>query len=522
MDAEVADLRQRLADAEETLRAIYQGEVDALVVRGPQGPQIFTLRDAQEPYRILVERMHEGALTLSTAGLILYSNRHFATLVERPLEQIVGRPLAEFVPVQDVEALRGLLSDGARWSVRRELTLQGRDGPIPTLAAASPLLDEDTPAVLLIVTDLTAQKHSEEIAAAEQFARSILEQATDAVLVCNRAGRITQSSWAADRLVGEPLTGQSASQALPLQLGASDMGDDRMPPMSVEALLRDTLAGKSIRRLEASLDQPGRRRHHFLVSAGPLHDRAGEHIGCILTLTDITARKQAEDHQTMLVAELNHRVKNILAVVQSVASQTVMSSPSVSQFRTAFEGRLRAISLAHDILTQLRWGEVDLEHLVARSLAPYRGGARVAWSGPTLLLAAQNVVSLAMVLHELSTNAAKYGAFSNGGGRVEIAWDRLDGGMAELTWTELEGPSLAGEPAPGFGNKLISRVMSYDMQGSAKMRFEPEGLRCRLTFRLPGAAQGEQVNADVALAPPQHDPEKWLPVFGKDHAQTKA
>ena len=377
-DAEVADLRQRLADAEETLRAIYQGEVDALVVRGPDGPQVFTLRGAQEPYRILVERMHEGALTLSTDGLILYSNRHFATLVERPLEQIVGRPLAEFLPPTEVPVLKALLSDGARWSVRRELCVQGRDGRVPTLAAASPLIDEDSSAVLLIVTDLTAQKHSEEIAAAERFARSILEQATDAVLVCNRAGRITHASWAADRLVGQPLTGAVAWHALALQIGPAELIEAQKPAVSVQALVHEALAGKSIHRLEASLHQPGGACQHFLVSAGPLRDRTGEPVGCILTLTDITERKQAEVHQTMLVAELNHRVKNILAVVQSVASQTVASSPSVGQFRTAFEGRLRAISLAHDILTQLRWGQVDLEHLVERSLAPYRGGGRVA------------------------------------------------------------------------------------------------------------------------------------------------
>jgi len=500
-DAELADLRQRLADAEETLRAIYQGEVDALVVRGPAGPQVFTLRGAQEPYRILVERMHEGALTLSTDGLILYSNRHFAALIERPLEQIVGRPLAEFVPPSDIPALNALLGDGVRWSVRRELCLQGSEGTIPTLAAASPLVDEDSPAVLLIVTDLTAQKHSEEIAAAGEFARSILEQATDAVLVCNRAGRITHASFAADRLFGQPLTGAVAWQTLPLHIGATEPTDGDAPAMSVQALVQQALAGRSIHRLEAALDQPSRPRQHFLVSAGPLRDRAGEPIGCILTLTDITERKQAEVHQTMLVAELNHRVKNILAVVQSVASQTVASTPSVGQFRTAFEGRLRAISLAHDILTQLRWGEVDLEHLVERSLAPYGGGGRVAWAGPTLLLAAQSVVSLAMVLHELSTNAAKYGAFSDGGGRVEIAWRRLDGGMAELVWSEHDGPPLAGEPVPGFGNKLISRVMSYDLQGSAKMRYEPEGLVCRLTFRLPHASATETQYADAALAP---------------------
>jgi two-component sensor histidine kinase len=188
-------------------------------------------------------------------------------------------------------------------------------------------------------------------------------------------------------------------------------------------------------------------------------------------------------------------VKNILAVVQSVAAQTVASSSTLPQFRTAFEGRVRAISLAHDILTQLRWGEVELEHLVARSLAPYRG-ERVSWSGPTVRLAASSVVSLAMVLHELSTNAAKYGAFANEQGRVEITWQRLEADTAELIWIERGGPTVAGEPVPGFGNKLISRVISYDLQGHAAMRFDPDGLRCRLTFRVPTAVEREQAAAE--------------------------
>jgi PAS domain S-box-containing protein len=442
--------------------------------------------------------MHEGALTVSDAGLILYSNQHFAKLVGCPLEQIVGRPLAQFVATQDAQALHSLLGGGASASMRRELKVQGRDGVIPTLTAASPMLvDGEAAAVLLIVTDLTAQKQSEEIAAAEQFARSILEQATDVVLVCRSSGTITNASWAAERLFGQLVIGQLAQRALPLQFADSD-GD-----ASSEAIWKDILAGKRMRGLEAWILRGGQPDQSFLVSAGPLHDdTSGERIGFILTLTDITERKQAEEHQTMLVAELNHRVKNILAVVQSVATQTVASSRSLDQFRPAFEGRVRAISLAHDILTQLRWGEVELEHLVARSLAPYRGGERVAWSGPTVRLAASSVVSLAMVLHELSTNAAKYGAFANEEGRVEIAWQRLEAEQAELTWTERGGPKVTGEPVPGFGNKLITRVIAYDLQGGATMRFEPEGLRCRLTFRVPSAVEREPAAAvaDPAMA----------------------
>jgi PAS domain S-box-containing protein len=199
-DSQLTELKQRLTEAEETLRAIYHGAVDALVVRGPDGPQIFTLRGAQEPYRVLVERMNEGALTVSPDGVVLYSNRHFADLLEFPLEQIVGKSLVSFVAPQDGPAAEKLLGDGLRRSLRREVSFRRSDGRlIPTLAAVGPLVIEDARTILLIVTDLTEQKKSEQIAAAERFARSILEQATDAVFVCDADGRITNASWAAER-----------------------------------------------------------------------------------------------------------------------------------------------------------------------------------------------------------------------------------------------------------------------------------------------------------------------------------
>src|SRR5262249_43936106 len=158
---------------------IYQGTVDALVVRGPMGPRIYTLVGAQEPYRQLVERMNQGALTLSENHQILYSNRHFADLLGYPIAQLVGRPFADFVAVAEIANLTDLFADASNRPVRRELLLRRRDGTLmPALIALNALVFDESPALLLIVTDLTAQKHFEEIAAAEKFSRSILEQAT--------------------------------------------------------------------------------------------------------------------------------------------------------------------------------------------------------------------------------------------------------------------------------------------------------------------------------------------------------
>src|SRR5262249_6088443 len=237
---------------------------------------------------------------------------------------------------------------------------------------------------------------------------------------------------------------------------------------SAPALLDAVLAGKSIQGVEARIETPELSEQHFLLSAGPLYDHGAQSIGCILTLTDITDRKRAEEHQTVLMAELNHRVKNILSIVQSVAWQTMSNSRSMEVFKDGFDGRLKAISLAHDILTQIRWREVELEQLVAQSLSPYSdpgNASRVSWSGPALLLAEKAVVPLSMVLHELSTNAAKYGAFSSEAGTVEIRWRLLDDGRdVELTWVERNGPPVDGQAgASGFGTKLITRVISYDL-----------------------------------------------------------
>jgi PAS domain S-box-containing protein len=490
-DAGIKDLQQRLAEAEETLRAIYHGAVDALVIRGPDGPQVFTLRSAQEPYRALVEHMNEGALTVSADGAILYSNRHFADLLEHPLEQIAGKPLAAFVAPHEKAALEALLADGARRSVRRELSFVRSDrSMLPALAAVGPLVIDDMSALLLIVTDLTAQKQSEEVAAAERFARSILEQATDTILVCDRAGRITKTSWAAERLLNRPLVGQAVVEAVPFEVAAGEEAASLGAPPSATALLDAVLAGKSVQCVEARIGTAELSDRHFLLSGGPLYDHGEQSIGCILTLTDITDRKRAEEHQTVLMAELNHRVKNILAIVQSVAWQTVSNSRSMEVFKDGFDGRLKAISLAHDILTQIRRGQVDLKQLVAQSLSPYSdpdNASRVSWSGPALLLAEKAVVPLSMVLHELSTNAAKYGAFSSEAGTVEIRWRLLDDGRdVELTWVERNGPPVDGQAATsGFGTKLISRVISYDLHGRADLDFDRTGLRCMLSFPVP-------------------------------------
>lgn len=497
---EIEMLRSRLTEAEEALQAISKGMIDVLAV-SPAGPQASTPAGGQEPSRRVVELMRQGALSLGTDRRILFSNRRFAELLGCTVAHLVGKPLASFVAAGDEERLAGLFDEVARRPASGELRFQCPDGSLMPLrvtvasfSPSDPQLQAEAEggegAMLLTVTDLIARKHFEEVDAAEKFARAVFEQSTDAVVVCDPDGRITKASLAAERLLHEPVAGKLLEDAFPMDVAPP--AQMHAGPMSSGQVLALALENRSLHGADAQICLPALRDRHFLLSAGPLTERGGGRTGCILTLTEITDRKRTETQQTMLVAELNHRVKNILAIVQSVAWQTLSANQSPAEFKQAFDGRLRALSLAHDILTQGRWGHVEFEQLVERSLAPYYGadhGPRAEWSGSYLLLPSNMVVPLSMVLHELSTNAAKYGAFSAEHGRVKIMW-RTDEGKVRFTWVETGGPPVRAEIKAGFGSKLISRVVSYDLAGVADLDFAPAGFRCTLRFPVPQLPPG--------------------------------
>ncbi len=470
-------------EAEETVRAIYQGAVDAVVVQGRNGPQIVTLTGADEPYRVLVDRMSDGALTMGGDGTLLYVNSRLAEMAGQPLDALVGTSFAALFD-GDCTIDRSQPSGSRR---ECQLVRTGQQN-LPVSVWAGPIALGDQPATLVTVTDLSVHLRAEQIAAAERFARSILEQATEAIVVLDRAGSITHASDAAELLLGGSPIGQRFTAAFKLE--ASDRTHAGLLERS-SSNLDSMLATRPFHGIEVRLrDRDLAAGRTFLLSAGPLLDETKTPVGSIVTLTDITARKRSEEQQTMLVAELNHRVKNILAIVQSVAAQTMRNAGSLDTFNERFAGRLRALALAHDILTKTRWGGVELTQLLGEIAAPYR--ERVMLGGPPLLLPSQSVVPLSLVLHELMTNAAKYGALS-GSGRVELAWHREaegDDSAVNMLWRETGGPPVTPPAKSGFGTKLIERVLTYDLDGSATLDFRPEGVACKLRF-LVGSAKSD-------------------------------
>ena len=227
------------------------------------------------------------------------------------------------------------------------------------------------------------------------------------------------------------------------------------------------------------------------VRSSPVRDAEGRLLYMVRVVQDITEGKLAEQRQKLLIDELNHRVKNTLATVQSLASQTARSAPSPRDFRESFEGRLIALSKAHDQLTMHHWERADLRNLLLAGFAPHGVGPdKVVLRGEDVMLRPRAVLTLAMAFHELITNAAKYGALSAPAGHVEIQWqpvrDEHGRMMLRIDWQERGGPAVAAPERRGFGSRLIESSIAAELDGSARLAYAPEGLRCEVL--IPQAA----------------------------------
>jgi PAS domain S-box-containing protein len=199
---------------------------------------------------------------------------------------------------------------------------------------------------------------------------------------------------------------------------------------------------------------------------------------------DITARKLAEERQVLLINELNHRVKNTLASVQSLAMQTYRGAEANAGADEAFIERLYALARVHDLLSETAWEGASLADVVGQTLAPYvEEAGRFTIAGPVVRLIPNAAVSLNMAFHELATNAMKYGALSTPAGRVDIAW-RAEGEDVAIDWRESGGPRVAEPVRRGFGSRLIERGLARELGGEARFTFRPEGLTCQIRAPL--------------------------------------
>jgi two-component sensor histidine kinase len=200
---------------------------------------------------------------------------------------------------------------------------------------------------------------------------------------------------------------------------------------------------------------------------------------------DLTELKRAEELQNVLINELNHRVKNTLATVQSMVVQTLRRAGDLESASDTISSRIVSLARAHDLLTARNWSSADVSEVVERVTGPF-GPARFNVDGMAVDLPPKQVLALSLALHELATNAAKYGALSNSEGRVEIRWE-TQGGMLHLNWRESGGPRVVAPRHRGLGSRLLEEGLFNDFKEQTHLQFAPDGVRCLI--KAPLAAQ---------------------------------
>ena len=282
--------------------------------------------------------------------------------------------------------------------------------------------------------------------------------------------------------VSKPLFGFPVEQVL----GSSDadlLGEAQAQALTL--LKRDALASSASRKGEIEIEEGGR-KCWYDIHIDPLRDLAGTTVGLTGAAVDVTERKENEQHLRLLMRELTHRSKNLLAVIQAMARQTARHAGSIDNFVEIFSARLQALSKSHDLLVQESWYGASLNDMVRSQLGHHldRENSQFTIQGPSLFLKPEAAQNIGLAIHELSTNAAKYGALSVPTGHVDILWTRRTpeaGGGFELSWHERGGPVVSKPEGRGFGSLVIERNLARALDGKVELDFAPSGLICTVS-----------------------------------------
>jgi PAS domain S-box-containing protein len=301
--------------------------------------------------------------------------------------------------------------------------------------------------------------------ASEARYRLIFEQADDIIFTADIDQRITDANEAGARAMGlsrDQIVGRSIADFV----SSEDFGQ-------TTAMLRQKIEHGGHTRHEVTVTGRDGRRMRWENNSTLITDRDGKPVGVLSISRDVTERRAFDERRELLIKELNHRVKNTLALVQAIAMQTF---PKGQHASTEFLARLHTLAAAHDLLTRDHWEGVTLAELARASMAAHDTEAsRIATGGPDVRLTPKAAVALAMALHELATNAVKYGALSAEAGRVDLIWSLHDGRLT-LDWRESGGPEVAPPTRRGFGVRMVERVLASDLGGRVTLDFAPGGL----------------------------------------------
>jgi PAS domain S-box-containing protein len=395
------------------------------------------------------------------------AERLYGFTPEEAIGQISHALLQTKFPVEFTEWIAQLQNE-LHWS--GELRHVCKDGREVIVESRQQLLDDGT--VIEVNRDTTYSRQTEQQLS---FLAAIVQSSDDAIVSKNLDGIITSWNKGAERVFGytaEEAIGQPITIVIP-----QDRQDEE------RTILTRIRRGERIEHVETVRQ----RKHGSMIwvslTISPVKNAEGKIVGASKTARDITEQKRTSEQMATLAREAEHRSKNLLANVQAMVN--LSQGDDVADLKKAIEGRIQALANVHSLFVASRWIGAELSTIAQQELAPYSatGEKRVRIDGPQVLLAPDTAQAVAVTLHELATNAAKYGALSTADGHVDLKWSQEANGPLRLRWIETGGPTVQPPTRTGFGGRVIEQMIAQ-LKGKSRFDWRAEGLVCEITLRV--------------------------------------
>ena len=432
----------------------------------------------------LLDRAAIGIAQIDPNGRYLLASTRYCEMLGRDEQEVMQAQLQDFVHEEDlphaVTAFIRVLETGEGGIVDHRVL--HADGSTIWLGNTVSLIRDrhDRPEyLLLLVQDVTTRKEAERaLVRSRADLRMMIDSTAEAIYCIDRDGMLTLCNAAFRQTLGFEPTDELVGKDIH-EIIHHSYDDGRPYPKTDCPILKTVQSGVHAHVAEDYFFRPDGTRLPVEFWVRPII-RQAEIEGAVCTFIDITERKQTEAQQQLVTHEIRHRLKNTLAMVQAIVGQSLRNSPATDEVRKSITQRLIALGNAHTVLTQTRWGNALIAEVVQSAIAVHQSRtSRIQTSGPNIEIGSKAALGITMALHELCTNAVKYGALSNDIGAVSIEWT-IVGGAANasfhLSWKESGGPPVKPPTRRGFGSRLIAEGVSPDLKGQAKLVFDPNGV----------------------------------------------
>jgi PAS domain S-box-containing protein len=482
MLTENLELRARLEEAEEMLRAISHGEADALVIESGAGPKVYTIQGQEaEANRFrseMLAQVSDAVIAVDGEDRVIYLNAAAEQLYGFANSSALGRALSEIRglqwsnPENGAAAATAFREQGEWRGECVHVRNDGREVNVELSVTALRDSGEHAGGRLSVIRDVTERKqHEAKVLVSEIRYRRLFETAHDGVLILDPGSRkIVDANPFMTRMLGYPHDQLVGKELFEIGLLKDEVASQKM--------FRKLQRSCEVRYDDLPLETRAGQRQQVEVVANLYDENGRPVIQC--NIRDITERRRGEEHVKLLMAEVNHRARNLLAVVQAFAHQTAKYGDPAT-FATRLSDRIDGLAAGQDLLVKNQWLGVEVADLVDAQLSHFKDliGTRVLIAGPrALTLNMSAAQGIGMALHELATNAAKYGALSNLDGQVRIAW-RITGAAKptfSISWLEDGGPRVVEPTRKGFGQIVIGRMAEAAVEGRAEIVFRERGL----------------------------------------------